>query len=171
MTEENEPIHLQLPESLRAQLGTNPESKTEGGITYIKAETNGFDAKALRILLLSASEMVKQALSHFDNAADENNEHRMLDIVGSTLYGLAELFRVNHDTLARWHEQVCSIPKLSAEINAEVKRITGKDVDVEHMSESELEELFNEVISEEMGNDLSRLHDIIEKRNKEHGES
>lgn len=171
MTEDKEPIHLQLPESLRAQLGPDPESRTESGITYIKAETHGFDAKALRILLLSAEEMVKQALSHFDKAEEDKNEHQMLDIVGSTLYGLSELFRVNKDTLTHWHETVCSIPKLAAEINSEVKRIIGRDVDVEHMSESELEELFNEVISEEMGNDLSRLHEIIEKRNKEHGES
>lgn len=165
MTDNEEPIRLEASDSVRAAFPDAEKIESSGeGITYLMKEYEGFNSEALEAILLNIQEMSTKALEMFREA---DKDHVKLNLVGSVLYSLAEMYNRNIETLKHWHDLVCTLPKLTAELNEELSALLGRPVDIDAVPEAEVDSLFNEVLQKQSGDDLDKLREVIERKNRE----
>jgi len=163
---DDEPTRIDAGNEVREKLG--PDAKqvdTDEGITYLTKEYDGFNAEALEAVLMNIEDMVTKALATFREEGQK--DHVKLNIVGSVLYALSEMYRNNLPTLQYWHELVCTLPKLVQELNAELSGLLGRPIDIDGVPAEEVESLVNEVLQKEVGGDLDRLREYMERKNRE----
>jgi hypothetical protein len=158
MADENE-YRIDAGESTR---GFYPDANSDG--TFLSKEFNGFSVDALRAILLNVNELTSKALVKFD---ETEQDHVKLNLVGAVLHALAEMYNKNIETLKYWHDLICTMPKLTAELNEELSVLLGHPVDISNLPDEQVEALFNEVIEKATSQDLDRLREYMERKSQE----
>lgn len=164
---DDEPMRIEAGNEVSDMLGHDDVQKVETaeGLTYLKKEYDGYDSNALEAILMNIQDLATKALEKFRE--DGQKDHVKLNLVGSVLYSLSEMYNANIQTLQHWHDLICTLPKLTKELNSELTELLGRPVDIDAVDEEQVESLVNEVLRKEVGGDLDRLREYMERKNRE----
>lgn len=121
---------------------------------------------SLQILLEAQKQILDDAWELFQKS---ENVSDMLDIVGSALYTVNLTYETNMKTLRQWHSNMWSgnditdteVEKKLADINAVMTEALGRPVDINGMSDKEMDQLIDEALAKGLVKDMSDLNNRL----------